>query len=80
VDDFIIVGSNIRVIDTFKDQMKDKFRMSDLGALSFYLGIEVKQGTKGLHCVSLLMLRELLKRLDLRAVTRVQHPWNQGSS
>jgi hypothetical protein len=28
--------------------MKGEFRMSDLGALSFYLGIEVRQGTEGI--------------------------------
>jgi hypothetical protein len=28
--------------------MKAKFRMSDLGALNFYLGIEVRQGDKGI--------------------------------
>jgi hypothetical protein len=48
VDDLIIVGNSIGVIDTFKEQMKDKFRMSDLGALSFYLEIEVRQGTEGI--------------------------------
>jgi hypothetical protein len=42
VDDLIIVGSSSRVIKGFKEQMKAKFRMSDLGALSFYLGIEVR--------------------------------------
>lgn len=43
VDDLIIVGGNKEVISNFKNQMKDQFRMSDLGLLSFYLGIEVHQ-------------------------------------
>jgi hypothetical protein len=47
VDDLIIIGSSIRVINIFKDQMKDMFRMSDLGALSFDWGIEVRQGREG---------------------------------
>jgi hypothetical protein len=41
VDDLIVMGGCERVISSFKDQMKSEFRMSDLGALSFYLGIEV---------------------------------------
>jgi hypothetical protein len=41
VDDLIVMGGCERVINSFKDQMKSEFRMSDLGALSFYLGIEV---------------------------------------
>jgi hypothetical protein len=44
VDDLIIVGGCSKVIGNFKSQMKAKFRMSDLGPLSFYLGIEVRQG------------------------------------
>ena len=43
VDDLIITGSNPREIERFKADMKEKFKMSDLGLLSFYLGIEVKQ-------------------------------------
>jgi hypothetical protein len=48
VDDLIIVGSGAKIINDLKEQMKGKFRMSDLGVLSFYLGIEVKQGPKGI--------------------------------
>jgi len=43
VDDLIITGSNPKEIERFKAEMKAKFKMSDLGLLSFYLGIEVKQ-------------------------------------
>jgi Reverse transcriptase (RNA-dependent DNA polymerase)/Integrase core domain len=43
VDDLIITGANEMEIENFKDQMKRTFRMSDLGLLSYYLGIEVKQ-------------------------------------
>jgi hypothetical protein len=43
VDDLIITGTSASVIDRFKRQMHELFQMSDLGALSYYLGIEVKQ-------------------------------------
>lgn len=43
VDDLIITGGSDRAIEDFKKQMKSKFSMSDLGLLSYYLGIEVKQ-------------------------------------
>jgi hypothetical protein len=35
-------------IESFKDDMKTKFQMSDLGLLSFYLGIEVQQHGDGI--------------------------------
>jgi hypothetical protein len=42
VDNLIITGNNADEITTFKQQMCSRFKMSDLGLLSFYLGIEVK--------------------------------------
>lgn len=44
MDDLIICGPSSRLIAQFKDQMKKVFSMSDLGLLSYYLGMEVKQG------------------------------------
>jgi hypothetical protein len=43
VDDLIITGAGINSILEFKQQIADVFKMSDLGLLSYYLGIEVKQ-------------------------------------
>ena len=42
VDDLVITGTDKKDIAVFKDQMKKLFRMSDLGLLSYYLGIEVR--------------------------------------
>jgi hypothetical protein len=43
VDDLIITGAEEREVEAFKAQMKKTFDMSDLGLLSFYLGVEVHQ-------------------------------------
>src|SRR5664279_2371256 len=43
VDDLVITGAEVLEIEKFKSQMKDLFKMSDLGLLSYYLGIEVHQ-------------------------------------
>jgi hypothetical protein len=43
VDDLVITGSSLAVVEEFKEEMKRVFLMSDLGLLSFYLGIEVRQ-------------------------------------
>ena len=48
VDDLVISGPNVSDINQFKMEMKKKFSMSDLGLLSYYLGIEVRQGTEGI--------------------------------
>uniref|UniRef100_A0ACD6A2Q2 Uncharacterized protein n=1 Tax=Avena sativa TaxID=4498 RepID=A0ACD6A2Q2_AVESA len=43
VDNLVITGTSREDIAAFKSQMQEMFRMSDLGLLSYYLGIEVKQ-------------------------------------
>lgn len=43
VDDLIITGATPSDLEAFKKEMQRLFRMSDLGLLSYYLGIEVKQ-------------------------------------
>jgi hypothetical protein len=48
VDDLIISGNSIKLIDKFKQEMAEVFKMSDLGLLTYYLGIEVKQTSDGI--------------------------------
>jgi hypothetical protein len=52
VDDSIIRAASPSEVDEFKAEMQRLFRMSDLGLLSFYLGIEVK------HTVVLITLSQ----------------------
>ena len=48
VDNLIITGTNGANILSFKNQMQQLFKMSDLGLLSYYLGIEVEQNSSGI--------------------------------
>jgi hypothetical protein len=48
VDDLMITGSSLAAVEEFKEEMKKVFLMSDLGLLSFYLGIEVRQDAGGI--------------------------------
>ena len=48
VDDLIVTGARTEDINSSKSEMAARFRMSDLGALSNYLGIEVRQGKEEL--------------------------------
>jgi hypothetical protein len=43
MDDLVITGSDEEDMNEFKEEMKRMFAMSDLGLLSYYLGIEVVQ-------------------------------------
>jgi hypothetical protein len=48
VNDLVITGTKDAEVAAFKEEMKATFQMSDLGLLSFYLGIEVHQGDSGI--------------------------------
>ena len=43
VDDLLVTGSSLAMILEFKREMSRNFEMSDLGRLTYYLGIEVQQ-------------------------------------
>ena len=48
VDDLLVTGSSLKSIITFKKEMARRFEMSDLGRLTYYLGIEVRQTDEGI--------------------------------
>lgn len=48
VDDFIIAGNDIAVIQRFKNYLGKCFKMKDLGKLKYFLGLEVARGPQGI--------------------------------
>ncbi|KAH9780091.1 hypothetical protein KPL71_007943 [Citrus sinensis] len=40
VDDLLVTGSSKKLIDRFKEEMKDVFEMTDLGRMTFFLGMQ----------------------------------------
>lgn len=43
VDDLLVTSSNVELIQQFKDDMMQVFEMTDLGEMSYFLGMQVKQ-------------------------------------
>jgi hypothetical protein len=43
VDDLFVTGNNPRMIDQFKAEMMKVFEMTNLGEMSYFLGMEVQQ-------------------------------------
>ncbi|XP_066344131.1 uncharacterized mitochondrial protein AtMg00810-like [Miscanthus floridulus] len=62
VDDLIVTGMRTEDINSFKREMTARFRMSDLGTLSDYLGIEVRQGKEELTLGQSAYASKLLER------------------
>ena len=62
VDDMIYMGSSRALIDEFKSCMMNKFEMSDLGLLQYFLGLEVLQKEDGIFVCQKKYAADLLKR------------------
>ncbi|GJS40517.1 putative ribonuclease H-like domain-containing protein [Tanacetum coccineum] len=56
VDDIIFGSTKKELCDEFEKLMKDKFQMSSMGELTFFLGLQVQQKKKGhIYCQELIM-------------------------
>ncbi|KAL0404276.1 UNVERIFIED_CONTAM: Retrovirus-related Pol polyprotein from transposon RE1 [Sesamum radiatum] len=64
VDDLILMGSNPHMYDNFKKAIAQEFDMSDMGLMSYYLGLEVKQQSDGIFISQEAYVREIIKKIQ----------------
>ena len=62
VDDMLITGDDIDHINYVKQQLGEQFQMSNLGPLSYFLGIEVLRSSKGYYLSQSKYIRGLIAR------------------
>jgi hypothetical protein len=67
INDLIITGSDCDNIRSFKEEMVAAFKMSDIGLLHYYLGIEVKQSVSGILLSQGACSMKILERSDMTA-------------
>lgn len=48
VDDLIVVGSSLSMVEDFKTSMKNEFDMTDLAEMRYFLGVKVIQDSLGI--------------------------------
>ncbi|GJS16743.1 putative ribonuclease H-like domain-containing protein [Tanacetum coccineum] len=74
VDD-IIFGSTKKEMSTgFEKLMHDKFQMSSMGELSFFLGLQVQQKSDGIFISQDKYVAEILKKFDFALVKTASTP------
>ncbi|GJR27081.1 zinc finger, CCHC-type containing protein [Tanacetum coccineum] len=66
-------------IDLFKSQMKDKFEMSDLGLLAYYLGIEVTQTGGEITIKQTGYINKILKETSMTDSNDTKIPMDPGT-
>jgi hypothetical protein len=74
VDDLIITGDHDDEIRSFKGEMMKLFKMSDLGALRYYLGIEVTQDSDGITLGQAAYASKILEKAGLKDCNPCQTP------
>nr|GEU50865.1 ribonuclease H-like domain-containing protein [Tanacetum cinerariifolium] len=65
VDDIIFGSTNKELCKAFEKLMKDKFQMSSMGELTFFLGLQVKQKYNGIFISQDKYVVEILKKFSL---------------
>ncbi|GJU28830.1 retrovirus-related pol polyprotein from transposon TNT 1-94 [Tanacetum coccineum] len=63
VDDLLVIGSNDHLVKEFKKQMESEFDMSNMGLVSYFLGMEIKQLPNGVHISQRKYASDMLKKL-----------------
>ncbi|GJV18074.1 uncharacterized mitochondrial protein-like protein [Tanacetum coccineum] len=80
VDD-IIFGSTKKELSTeFEKLMHDKFQMSSMGEVSFFLGLQVQQKSDGIFISQDKYVAEILKKFDFATIKTASTPMEPNKS
>ncbi|KAH9750688.1 hypothetical protein KPL71_013969 [Citrus sinensis] len=77
VDDLLVTRSSKELIDRFKEEMKDVFEMTDLGKMTFFLGIQVHQKENEIFLCQQKYAKEVLKKFNMEECKPTATPMNQ---
>ena len=77
VDDLLVTGDDTKLIDEFKQEMMQAFEMTDLGLMTYFLGIEIKQGENQVFICQRKYAKEILRKFQMDECKAVSTPMNQ---
>jgi len=79
VDDLLITGSSTSEIKKVKDKLKFEFKMTDLGEISFFLGMECVKLKTGMVMHQQKYIGELLDKFEMKSCNSVSNPSKTNS-
>ncbi|KAK2403542.1 putative mitochondrial protein [Trifolium repens] len=65
VDDLLVTGSSLVEIKNFKSQMQSEFEMTDLGKLTYFLGMELLKTSGGIVLHQAKYAKEILRKFEM---------------
>nr|XP_016515942.1 PREDICTED: uncharacterized mitochondrial protein AtMg00810-like [Nicotiana tabacum] len=74
VDDIIFGSSNSVLCEEFALSMKEEFEMSMMGELTFFLGLQIKQSTKGIFISQTKHTKEIFKKFGMENAKSIGTP------
>eukprot|EP00253_Pinus_taeda_P010620 PITA_10620 len=78
VDDLLITGSSASAIATVKRALHDRFLMTDMGQLHFFLGLEISQDATGIKPSEAKYARDLFERFRMTNCKPSSTPFLSG--
>lgn len=78
VDDLIITGTSIHVVNEFKHYLSSCFHMKNLGVLRYFLGIEVARSPTGFYLCQRKYALDIIAETGLLGVKPVAFPLEQN--
>ncbi|XP_047335530.1 uncharacterized mitochondrial protein AtMg00810-like [Impatiens glandulifera] len=78
VDDIIFGSTNPKLCERFSKLMTDKFEMSMMGELSFFLGLQVRQLEGGTFINQVKYTKELLKKFGIESCYAASTPMSSS--
>jgi len=77
VDDILVTGSNELLVEEFKQEMMNVFEMTDLGLMTYFLGMEVKQSQNEVFICQKKYAKEISKKFQMKECKATSTPMNQ---
>ncbi|GKD02311.1 retrovirus-related pol polyprotein from transposon TNT 1-94 [Tanacetum coccineum] len=74
VDDIIFASTNTAICDKFANQMTTKYKMSMMGQISFFLGLQISQSPRGIFINQSKYASEMVKKYGLHSTDSVDTP------
>ncbi|GKC11142.1 retrovirus-related pol polyprotein from transposon TNT 1-94 [Tanacetum coccineum] len=74
VDDIIFASTNTALCNEFANQMTTKFKMSMMGQMSFFLGLQISQSPRGIFLNQSKYASEIIKKYGLLSSDSVDTP------
>ncbi|GJS95496.1 retrovirus-related pol polyprotein from transposon TNT 1-94 [Tanacetum coccineum] len=74
VDDIIFASTNTAMCNEFANQMTNKFKMSMMGQMSFFLGLQISQSPRGIFINQSKYASKIVKKYGLHSTDSVDTP------